>query len=1375
MPRGQGSENRLIARYETTAVYTHPNAKVDIVLVHGLNGSPEKTWTAKNGTFWPLDLLPPSLKGAQANIMVYGYNADVYSKRNDRSASDNFIHQHAQTLVTNLMLYRRSEGTFKNPIIWVCHSLGGILVKRALTYSADVRAAHLLDQRSIFVSTFGLVFLGTPHTGSDAAAWGTMLQGMADAISIRKFFESESVLLKTLKKDNETLVNINMQFLEIYQRFRIHMVHENHKTDIKGTKIIIVDAASASPQLPGVTYYGIEATHSGMCKFDAPSSPGFRNVSVAIRGWVQDAPAEIQVRWEVEEEERRARAMTGANELMSPFLSQSGTLASQGPTEPDPLTSAKDETSARPALIEMPLPLSQAVDEPVFLHPERFRPNSFFKGRQPELDSLHQMLMDRDRRNEGTSAVLIWSVPGGGKTHLAREYAFKHRLHYTGGVFWVRAKALEDLEDGFLRMAKYAISRGEIEIPDESAWQDIRTIVPLVRDWLNRTRNWLLILDGVLHDTPSLADYIPDSPNTSMILTSTDTSIAGNHRFDNPQKLELGPLDEESAQALLLEEMDRKKPWTQDDLSRALEVVKLMECLPLAIHTAAGQMRATREPMSKYIRSYRKRPRAGGLGAYKAVRQKLQERGETAALNLMYLLSFFGGRVPVEMLSLGLSSYTAPSEPNVNDSIGLKGLDKRTPVRTHDSMGKRSLNKTFTVLIAFALIERDEIDDVPSASSPDTARTSIRTVEPLDVLKIHGIVQSFFLEALKKEGQFDFWLERAAAVFLKSFDEGDRRAKENHDMGLADDYRRYATHCRKILKHIKGVEKPTRELTAAERALEGRFGDIQGQISTLARTMTTDSVGKWVHGPHVSVFERTNSASLSSSVATTDSAKPQEQQQSSWDPHALLPTLEPSPHHYHIPYPSDSTIPAFGFVEDGDRESWDAESSRREAAESHRTLRKQAAKRYNDRAGAWRETRENVSEPRVSISREFALGQFSPAGSTLVSPPRTSTISSFGAEEHLHLIHHASQRSPKAPELDGSDGYAVNEPPARKDLDLYLFDSPAIGGFRGRTPENASLGLQLPRPVRQGNPKPAEDNPFFEGSSSVGTASIPPMDTTGVDWHPSSQEGHSSAHTGVGQLDHHSGRTEPSVGFDIDQWEPGLPVVHNLGGSSLQPALRHYEQPIHPRRRAAVADESPISYSAPTSQASTLRPPPWRPSSPAPDGYSSQPMSRDPSSNPELATTSGRHSPTPSAALPIPPARTRRAPSTAATEPSPRLSAIDKVPTSYQAWQMRHAGPWSPERASRRDFAPRSYQASEGEGDGVEMERSGSGGIRFDGRIVEFGHSPPGSTSPSGSTTHPQETAGTASALETDEIVTPARRPVGLGIVAADPRRRRYS
>lgn len=235
----QGTINKQANRFELTTVWRDPEAKADIVLVHGLNGNPQRTWTAHNGVYWPTDLLPASLKNEHANVLVYGYNADVFSSywsRKEKNPSDNYIHLHAQSLITTLTHYRKSEGTERNPIIWVAHSLGGILTKSALLYSNDVRAHHQEDLRSIFVSTYGIIFLGTPHNGSDAAAWGRIIQRMVDAVVPRKMFETESVLLKTLKKDNEALQQISNHFMDIYQRFRIHMAHENHKTDVKGSK-----------------------------------------------------------------------------------------------------------------------------------------------------------------------------------------------------------------------------------------------------------------------------------------------------------------------------------------------------------------------------------------------------------------------------------------------------------------------------------------------------------------------------------------------------------------------------------------------------------------------------------------------------------------------------------------------------------------------------------------------------------------------------------------------------------------------------------------------------------------------------------------------------------------------------------------------------------------------------------------------------------------------------------------------------------------------------------------------------------------------------------------------------------------------------------
>ncbi|KAK3346683.1 hypothetical protein B0T25DRAFT_283996 [Lasiosphaeria hispida] len=1364
-----GTINRTIARFELTPVYRHPEAKADIVLVHGLNGNPQKTWTAKNGVYWPADLLPASLKNEHANVLVYGYNADVYSSKKDQSPSSNFVHHHAQNLVNSLTQYRKNEGTERHPIIWVAHSLGGIVLKRALLYSNDVRAHHQEDLRSVFVSTFGIVFLGTPHNGSNLAAWGRILQHMSDVVVPRRFFETEPVLLKTLKKDSETLQSINNHFLDIYQRFMIHMVHENHTTDIKGTKVFVVDTASANPQMVGVTYYGIEATHSGMCKFESDNAPGYLNVSTAIREWVALSLTVIPTRWNMEDEDRRTRAnleyferMRSYNRVAPPTTEQqaivqgsasanNNEITSQGRSPLEAVEPATPESMPEPLgqkLLEGPPPRPQSLvqygsqpwqemqrpDEPLFIHPEPFRPNSYFIGREDELRGLHEMLMDRRRRSEGTSAVLVQCLPGGGKTHLARQYVFKHRDDYPGGVYWVRAKSRHEMEYWFWRIAKNEALKGLVEQRDVDELGDPRKIVEIVRKWLNTQSGWLMVLDGVQFDTPGLREFIPDARNTSLIFTSTERAAGGEPRFDNPQVMELGLLTPQQAEDLLLMEMDKKQPWSVDDRTKARELVQLMGRLPLMIHVAARHLRATREPLSKYLKSYRSRPKAGGLPTYRAVREQLEYRGANAALNLISLLVFFDQHIPVEMVALGLSA-----------------LDKTTPIKTCDvSHRKTNLNNTLRTLIAFALIERTESDDI----SPDSSRSSKKSFDKhadyLDLLRIHSVVQAFFMDTLHGERQVDFWLERASAIWCRSYDEANKRIQENPRVGLPDDYRRFSIHGQKLLQNLERYEKRYPEILSKVRVeIETRLEQIQDHIDKLSETIQTNIINGSGEEPPSSVFDRSHSVSETDSAATV----PSHDSETSWEPffaadgespgqfHSPIlfdPQAPMKPSGWQVPYPSKGLMPPVPDISDNDEDEetvilpaqWQRTITNvandqiggyedwQEVIPHHRVVTRRSSRRYHDRAGAWRDT--SVSDPRVGISQDLAVGSVSGRISDSRSPSRARVTARSDAEMVLNKI---KQALPPLPgDLDGSSSsgglsrpstllgrssyaqvQAGKVPEAEFDVSPVPFSSGLaqiisspkswtaatvkrlkenVLSSRGSAPSEplspATVATREEEPI-------APPGPIFRGTRTANSSPAsrsspfpPPTfsalpEEAGAEHHSYSQSDlpltvrrwdTAVYHPGLNRLESSSGGIEWSTDPLSLSYPSILPPHHGQHPHSAQREGLPQVPPIQIRRAPTGYSSQPMSYQSSHHDGIPAASPPLSTGSsprrrPAPQHSTATHHSSPLAGSPELSNAHAR-------LQPFPPPHRRR-PSYTETEPSPRMdAAFPDIETSYQ-------------------------------------------------------------------------------------------------------------
>ena len=279
-----------------------------------MNGDPHKTWTSeKNKTFWPYALLPPFIEEQRARILVYGYDADVVSFTD--GAGKDKIHNHAELLVASLYSNRNMRKAKERPIIFVAHSLGGLVVKRALIYSAGILGNNTEHLRSIFVSTYGILFLGTPHQGSDVAEWGSRLEWICGAVLPSKVLDTQPQLVDALKKNNETLQNIDRGFIQIMNKFHIYFFHEGKPTKMGLQLRFIVDETSASPTVQDVERASIPADHSHMCKFENMETPGFDLVVEAIQRYATAAPELTKSRWKQEEKESAGRKEAQIQEL----------------------------------------------------------------------------------------------------------------------------------------------------------------------------------------------------------------------------------------------------------------------------------------------------------------------------------------------------------------------------------------------------------------------------------------------------------------------------------------------------------------------------------------------------------------------------------------------------------------------------------------------------------------------------------------------------------------------------------------------------------------------------------------------------------------------------------------------------------------------------------------------------------------------------------------------------------------------------------------------------------------------------------------------------------------------------------------------------
>ncbi|KAG7124149.1 Protein SERAC1 like protein [Verticillium longisporum] len=431
-------------------VYEGDNPIVDIVALHGLNGHREKTWTAENGVHWLRDLLPKDLP--QARILCYGYDANTHSTRR---VSWNNIYDHATNLVSDLYRKRKITNSINRPIIFIAHSLGGIVLKSALIHSNGAQTGALPEHRSIKLSTYGILFMGTPHQGGNGVQLGRVLANVASL-----FVAANNRLLKQLEHDSESLQQQLVQFNQISNDFVIKFVYEEYKTPtILGHSIMVVPKASAVvPGQANAEAIVIHSNHTSMVRYLSSQDDGYKAVSEHLKIMVTDAPAVVQLPCQAE--------------------------------------TRVHDASGNTSCFTLPLSLSGL--------PER----SHFVAREEELARMYQALGNKP----GRRTVVVHGLGGMGKTQLAIAYMRQHRNLYTASI-WLNARDQTSLHQGFRNVAVRILQ----EYPDlgymANAASDKNGNASLaVKRWLNESKNdrWLLIYDN--YDHPVMEGVTDDVP-----------------------------------------------------------------------------------------------------------------------------------------------------------------------------------------------------------------------------------------------------------------------------------------------------------------------------------------------------------------------------------------------------------------------------------------------------------------------------------------------------------------------------------------------------------------------------------------------------------------------------------------------------------------------------------------------------------------------------------------------------------------------------------------------------------------------------------------------------------------------------------------------
>jgi ankyrin repeat protein len=259
----------------------------DIIFVHGLGADPWSTWASHRDqmVYWPRDFLPSDMR--RSVIWIYSYNADI-----DMSGKSQEPLKDVLESMGSQLQHRVEYHTKTSSLIWVAHSLGGLVVKSALTRS---RLQHRWTDRKstlehtqlqpdpIFKRTKGVLFMGTPHDGSSPTSRAARFTNILSVFSgFHPALRHDSLRGERRFDSTITLMTFDFAALMDEQQYSIVSLFETKQlpTD-SGPRIIVEKFAFMDHDRETVDE--IEGNHVTMCRFATKEERGYQTVLNHLR------------------------------------------------------------------------------------------------------------------------------------------------------------------------------------------------------------------------------------------------------------------------------------------------------------------------------------------------------------------------------------------------------------------------------------------------------------------------------------------------------------------------------------------------------------------------------------------------------------------------------------------------------------------------------------------------------------------------------------------------------------------------------------------------------------------------------------------------------------------------------------------------------------------------------------------------------------------------------------------------------------------------------------------------------------------------------------------------------------------------------------